>query len=199
MVERLDEGMSYHFESRAQIIPDRDAKLVAGLGETEECIAAIATNVAPGPCADFPPGDVTTDVILRTVGVERDLRPVQHDQQFSLVGMQPCQQAVQRDKAGAALEDAVEAGAQGPRPALAGGEPVSFEAGVEVPDQPTDQRLRGTMAVIEGVQLVYEPLRMHPAQRVTADGELPGVIAQHHGVAQKSVRLDAAPQSAFGG
>jgi hypothetical protein len=55
------------------------------------------------------------------------------------------------------------------------------------------------MAVIEGVQLVYEPLRMHPAQRVTADGELPGVIAQHHGVAQKSVRLDAAPQSAFGG
>jgi hypothetical protein len=70
MVKRLDEGMSRHFESTAQIIPDRDAKLVTGLSETEECIAAIATNVAPGPCADFPPRDVTTDVILRTVGVE---------------------------------------------------------------------------------------------------------------------------------
>ena len=55
------------------------------------------------------------------------------------------------------------------------------------------------MLVGEGVQLMHQPFRMHPAQRVLADVELPGVIAQHHGVAQEFVRLNAAPQCALGG
>jgi hypothetical protein len=40
---------------------------------------------------------------------------------------------------------------------------------------------------------VHEPLRMHPAQRVLADRELTGIIAQDHGVGQEAVRLDAPP------
>ena len=51
------------------------------------------------------------DVVLRAVGVQRDLRPLQHHQQFGLVGMQPSQQTVQRHEAGAAQKDAVEPGA----------------------------------------------------------------------------------------
>jgi len=30
---------------------------------------------------------------------------------------------------------------------------------------------------------------MHPAQRVLPDGELSGIIAQHHRVTQKAVRV----------
>jgi hypothetical protein len=40
--------------------------------------------------------------------MQRDLRPLQHHQQLGLVGVQPRQQAIQRDEAGAAAEDAIE-------------------------------------------------------------------------------------------
>jgi hypothetical protein len=40
---------------------------------------------------------------------------------------------------------------------------------------------------------------MDPAQSVPADGELPGIVAQHHGVVQKAMRVDAAPLSSLGG
>ena len=108
--------MPHHLEPAAQIIPDRDPEFVAGFGQAEECVAAIAADIAPGPGADLPPRDVTTDIVLRTVGVKRNFRPVQHHQQLSFVGMQPRQQAVQRDEAGAAEEDAVEPGAQREQP-----------------------------------------------------------------------------------
>jgi len=39
----------------------------------------------------------------------------------------------------------------------------------------------------------------YSAQRVPADVKLPGVIAQNHRVAQKLMRLNAAPQRRFGG
>ena len=49
--------------------------------------------------------------------MQRDLWMVEHHQQLGLVGVQPLQQAVEHDEAGAALEDAVEAGAQLAAPA----------------------------------------------------------------------------------
>ena len=76
---------------------------------------------------------------------------------------------------------------------LAGFEPVSLEAGVEVPDQTADPFLRGTMAIVERVQLMHQPFRVNPAQRVPADLELAGVVTQHHGFAQEFVRLNTAP------
>jgi len=51
----------------------------------------------------------------------------------------------------------------------------------------------GTVQIREGVQLVHQPFGMHPAQRVAAHGELPGIVAQYHGIAQEVVRVDAAP------
>ena len=51
------------------------------------------------------------------------------------------------------------------------------------------------MLVGEGVQLMHQPFRVNPAQRVPADVELSGIIAQHHGVAEEFVRLNAAPQA----
>ena len=48
MVERLNEDVPRHLEPAAQIVPDRDAKLIAGLGETQKRIAAIAADIAAG-------------------------------------------------------------------------------------------------------------------------------------------------------
>src|SRR5277367_6111279 len=119
MIERLNDNVSGHPEPAAQIVPDRDAELVAGLGEAQKCVATIATDIAPCPGTDLPPRDIATDIVLRAVGVERYFRPVQHHQQLRLVGMQPRQQAVQCDEAGAAEEDAVEPGTQRDPSALA--------------------------------------------------------------------------------
>lgn len=112
MVKRPDECLPGDPEPAAQIIPDRDAELVTGLCEALKGVSAITTEVAPCPSADFPPGDLTADVVLRAVGVEWDFRVIQHHQQLGLVGMQPCQQAIQCGKAGTAAENAVEPGAQ---------------------------------------------------------------------------------------
>ena len=109
MVERFDDRVPDDSEPAAEIIPDRDAELVAGLDETEECIATIPADVAPCAGADLAPRHLTADVVLRAVGVERDFGPFEHHQQLSLVGMQPCQQAIQRGEAGAAAEDAIKA------------------------------------------------------------------------------------------
>jgi hypothetical protein len=38
------------------------------------------------------------------------------------------------------------------------------------------------LPVGEGVQLVHEPLGVHPAQRVPVEGELAGVVGQDHRV-----------------
>jgi hypothetical protein len=55
------------------------------------------------------------------------------------------------------------------------------------------------MQIREAVQLMHQPFRMNPAQRVLANGELTGVVAQHHGVLQQPMRMDAAPHSPLGG
>ena len=54
------------------------------------------------------------------------------------------------------------------------------------------------MAVVERIQLMHQPFRVNPAQRVPADIELTRVVAQHDGVTQEVVRLNAAPKRALG-
>ena len=52
------------------------------------------------------------DVALGAIRVERYVRAIEHHQQLGLVGVQPREQAIQRDEADASLEDALEAGMQ---------------------------------------------------------------------------------------
>jgi hypothetical protein len=131
MIERLKEPVPRHLEPAAQIVPDSDAKLFAGLDETKKCITAVATDIAACPGADLSPGDVIVDIVLGTVGVEPDLRAFEHHQQLRLVGMEPGQHAVQRDETGATAEDAIELGAQSRRVALGWLGLVCLETGVE--------------------------------------------------------------------
>ena len=55
------------------------------------------------------------------------------------------------------------------------------------------------MRVGEGLQLVHQPLGMDPAQRVLADVELPGIVADDDGLAQEAVLGHGAPERALGG
>ena len=102
MVERFNDGGPHHPEPVTQIIPYRDTQLIAGLREARKSVPAIPADAAPRSGADLPPCDVTADVIFRAIRVQRNFRPFQHHQQLSLIGVQPGQQAIQRDEAGAA-------------------------------------------------------------------------------------------------
>ena len=107
--------------------------------------------------------------------------------------MQSRQQAAQRGEAGAAAEDPVKPGTQGERSARSGFDPVDPEVGLEFPDQTTNPFLGGTLLISERVQLMYQPFRVNPAQRMPSDLELPRIITQHDSIAQELVRLNAAP------
>ena len=95
MVERFDNDMSHDLQSATQIIPDRDAELIAGLCEAQKSITAIAADIASCSRADLPARDLTADVVLRSVGVERDFRPVEDEEQLRLVGVEAGEQAIE--------------------------------------------------------------------------------------------------------
>src|SRR3954462_8667432 len=175
--EAWNGGAAWNADPVAEIVPEGDAELLAGLGKAEEGIPAVAAKIALGAAADLALGHLAADVVFGAVGVQRDLWMVEHHQQLGLVGVQPLQQAVEHDEAGAALEDAVGAGAQLAAPAWRRRRPVGLEVGVKPPDQPPHVLLGGSLWVGEGLQLVHQALGMDPAQRVLPDVELPGVVA----------------------
>src|SRR3954466_16378466 len=144
-------GAFWEADPVAEVVPEGDAELLAGLGEAEEGVAAVAAKIALGATADLALGHLAADVVLRAIGMQRDLWMVEHHQQSGLLGVQPLQQAVEHDEAGAALEDAIEAGAQLAAPAWCRRRPVGREVGVEPPDQPAHVLLGGPLRVGEGL------------------------------------------------
>jgi hypothetical protein len=69
---------------------------------------------------------------------------------------------------------------------------------VEPPDQIADELLGGPMPVGEGVQLVHQPFRVDPAQRVPADRERSRVVAQDDAIIRAPGRYPIArPRSRF--
>ncbi|HET6190924.1 MAG TPA: hypothetical protein VFE59_28465, partial [Trebonia sp.] len=89
-----DDGAAGDAEPGAQVVPECDAELPAGLGEPQEGVAAVAADVALGSAADLTLGHLTADVVFRAVGVQRYFGAVEYLQQFRLVGVQPLQQAI---------------------------------------------------------------------------------------------------------
>src|SRR5215212_6650829 len=117
----------------------------------------------PPPGARPAPGHLGADVVLRSVGVQRDLRPLQHPQQLGLVGVQPREQPVQDNEAGPPPKQAIK-----PRPQFGSAapgwlSPVGFEVTVKPPDQRSLVLLRPALTIGEGVELVDEALGVHPA------------------------------------
>src|SRR6202451_2482505 len=63
------------FEACAEVVPEFDAVLAAGLQEAEKAVAAIAAGATAGSAADLALGDLATNVVLGAVGVQWDLGP----------------------------------------------------------------------------------------------------------------------------
>lgn len=73
-------------------------------------------------------------------------------------------------------------------------EAVILQLGVELPNQRAHMLLRATLRLGEAVKLMHQPFGVHPAERVPADGKRPGIVTYDDTLAQKIVRMDAAPQ-----
>src|SRR4051794_14483570 len=183
----------------AEIIPEGEAELGAGFGEAEKGIAAIAPAIAAGAAADLALGHLAADGVFSAVGVQRDVRPIEGPQQLGFVGVEAGEQPIEGSKAGAALEDTVETGAQGGSALWCRISAVGLEVAVEPPDQRAHVLLRDTLPVGEGIELVDQAFGMDPTQGVAADRELAGIVADQDGIRQEAVGLDAAPQCPLGG
>ena len=83
-----------------EIAPEGKAELAAGFLQTSKGIAATASQVATGSAADLAPFDVAADVVLATVGVQRDLRAQEHKKQFFLVVLDAFEERIERGPAG---------------------------------------------------------------------------------------------------
>jgi len=57
----------------SEVNPESDAELGAGFGE-----AAISSAIAAGAAADLALDDLSAQVALRTVGVQRDVGPIEN-------------------------------------------------------------------------------------------------------------------------
>src|SRR4051794_34387785 len=73
-----DSGLVWDGEPGAEVAPDRHSELLAGFHQAQERVPAIPADVAAGSAADLAPGYLGADVVLRSVGVLRDLRAVEH-------------------------------------------------------------------------------------------------------------------------
>ena len=104
-----DDWLTRDAETTSEIVPECHAEFGARLGESKEGIAAVTSEVAEGSSADFTPCYLASDVILGAIGMQWDLRSLEDPQQFVLVGIKSCQQAIQGDEACASAKDASEA------------------------------------------------------------------------------------------
>jgi hypothetical protein len=73
LIERWDNGAAYHVEAAPEVIPECDALLGAGLGESQKGIAAIPAGVAACFDSDLPARDMRANIILGAVCVQRRL------------------------------------------------------------------------------------------------------------------------------
>ena len=142
----------------------RDDQPDAREGQAGRCHRiSFAARIASCASADLALGDLATNIVFRSVGVERNFGPFEHHQQFGLVGIKPCQQAVEGDEPGLAREDAVEACPQGGFALPGGMLAIGFKIAIEPPDQSADMVLGDALLIREGIELVDETLGMHPA------------------------------------
>jgi len=76
---------------------------------------------------------------------------------------------------------------------------IGLEVGVQPPDAGLDALFGLALPFREGVQLVHQPFRVNPAQGVTADIELAGIVAEDDRLVAKAALHETTPQRAFAG
>jgi len=101
-------GSTGNSKSVPQVVPEWQAKLLAGFLPSGIGIACGPPCLASGPERDLAPDDIFPDVVFNPVCVERCLRMVENAQQLVLVRLQPFEHPVEAGITGTHAEDPVE-------------------------------------------------------------------------------------------
>jgi hypothetical protein len=124
MVERCDECVPRHLQPAARIVA-RHRMIRTAMPSLSQVLARLRkASRQSRPTSLRVPALILRRVTWHRMSFSEPLvcsgvsGRSKHHQQLVFVGMQSCQQAVERDEAGAAQKDAVEPGAQRDRPAL---------------------------------------------------------------------------------
>jgi len=164
--KRRDGDDARHVQAVAEVAEERDLELAAGLHQAEQDVARGASWRAHGAAGDLALGHAGADVVLRSVGVQRDLGMLEHAQQFVLAPVQPGEQPIERRVVGLASEDAVKARPQRRGPPGTGIARPGLQVGIQPPDQRTRHLDRLALLGCCRHELVHQPLGVHPAERV---------------------------------
>lgn len=87
LCERWDCCRIWHAEAIAEELEERDVQFLAGFHTCEQGIAGLTAGFGPGAAGDLAFGDMAADVVFRAVGVQRDFRAVEHQQQLLFPGV----------------------------------------------------------------------------------------------------------------
>jgi hypothetical protein len=79
----------------AEIVPERQAELLAGLHQAEHAVTRLPTVATDRAAGNLSLDDKSAQISFRRIGVERGFRPLQNPQQFFLTAAQPKQQFVE--------------------------------------------------------------------------------------------------------
>ena len=191
------------FEAGAEIVPEFDSGLAAGLVRPRKASRRSRPTSRAGSSADLALGDLAADIVLGAVGVRRDIQCLSSTLSNSLLSVRwRGQQTIESGEAG--LVAGVRESNRADKTALRSGEgwrrsgPSGWRRGARSGRGCVAWAARWAIGTNVS-SLPNQPFVMDPAQAVLTDDELAGVVADNDRVGQKTMRFDAAPQGAFGG
>jgi hypothetical protein len=79
----------------AEIVPERQAELLAGLHQAEHAVTRLPTVATDRAAGNLSLDDKSAQISFRGIGMERGFRPLQNPQQFGLAATQSKQKFVE--------------------------------------------------------------------------------------------------------
>lgn len=98
----------------AEIVPERQAELLAGLHQSEHAVTRLPTVATDRAAGNLSLDDKSAQIPFLRIGMERGFRPLENPQQFCLAASQSKQQFVEVAITDAQRENPIEPGLNAP-------------------------------------------------------------------------------------
>lgn len=182
----------------AEIVPERQAELLAGLHQAEHAVTRLPTVATDRATGNLSLDDKSAQISFRRIGMERGFRPLENPQQFCLAASQSKQQFVEVAITGAQRENPIEPGLKAPGCTRIRSSLIGFQGLVKAPDEIPQGFDMPYLAGCRRHQFVQQTFGVDPAQRMGADAELSGIVGDNHRIADQTMMADGAPDAGLG-
>ena len=181
-----------------EVLPKGETMFPAGLLEADEGIPTASPGLTAGAGTDLALLHHVPEVVLAAVVVQRQVRVVQHPQQFVAGALEAAQPLIERfagrDRRAQRIQLSVDDVFRYWVRLLT----VGRQRSIEGPHLLLDPINRLPVGVVQGQNLLQRALGVDPAEGVDEQGKLPRVIAQQPQIQAKTLRNQPADQGPFG-